>query len=219
MLFCTVFLFFLVSALPWTAFWGQELLPRVQNLFGQTGPFDVAPGGVSAAQLSARLPALDSLVAEARQRGVKGTLAIRLAPWPGAPFNITNRNNPPAEDRVIVGHSETGRLIGDYSNDSLPIIPRVVALGVHVHQGDFGPLNVWVNTAFALSLLWLTATGLASWWTRRPKGRLGVPPKLVIAWRWPMTATALALCVALPIFGASVVAVACTERLVRLNRA
>jgi uncharacterized iron-regulated membrane protein len=216
-LFSVVFLFFLVSALPWTAFWGQELLPRLQTMLGQTGPFDFPIGGASATQLGLKLSALDNLVAEARRRNVKGTLDIKLAPWPDAPFNVANRYNAPTDDRVLVGNGQTGELIGDYSNADLPVIPWAVALGVHVHQGDFGPLNVWLNTAFAMSLLWLTATGLASWWIRRPKGQLGVPPRYKVAWRWPMTTTAIVLGLAMPIFGASVIAVACGERLVRFK--
>jgi uncharacterized iron-regulated membrane protein len=157
------------------------------------------------------------MVAGVRSRNVTGTLDIRLAPWPEAPFTITNRNNPPSADRALVGDSQTGRLMGDYSNDNLPIIPRVVALGVHVHQGDFGPINVWLNTAFSASLVWLTVTGLASWWIRRPKGHLGVPPKRSVLWRWPLATAVLALCVILPIFGASVVAVSVIDKLMRLK--
>jgi uncharacterized iron-regulated membrane protein len=137
---------------------------------------------------------------------------------PDAPFNITNQHNPPSEDRTIVGNSRTGRVIGDYANDDLPMIPRLIALGIHVHQGDFGIANVWINTAFALSLIWLTGTGLASWWVRRPKGRTGIPPKRAAAWRWPVKVSALVVCLVLPIFGASVAAVAGVEMMLRLMR-
>lgn len=218
MLFAVVFLFFLVSALPWTAFWGQELLPRLQTMLGQTSPFDFSPGGAGARQLSAKLPVLDQLVADVRTRHVKGTLDIKLAPLPEAPFNITNRDNPPSEDRMLIGDGQTAQLTGDYSPADLPMIPRLVALGVHVHQGDFGPINIWLNTAFSLSLVWLAATGLASWWIRRPQGHLGVPPKRGIVWRWPLTAAALTLCLLLPIFGASVVAVLAIDKLIGSNR-
>jgi len=217
-IFAMVFLFFLISALPWTAFWGQELLPRIQAMLGQVSPVDFSPGGVDALHFGARLPALDEVVAEARKRNVHGTLDIRLGPWADAPFNVTNRNNPPSEDRTIVAKSQTGEVIGNYSNEDLPTIPRIVALGVHVHQGDFGPINVWINTAFAASLIWLSVTGAASWWIRRPKGSLGVPPKRAIELRWPAKVAALTICIVLPIFGASVAVVAGLDRLMKLNR-
>jgi uncharacterized iron-regulated membrane protein len=215
-LFAAIFLFFLISALPWTAFWGQELLPRIQSALGQTSPVSFSPGGADALRLGATLPALDQVVTEARRRNVSGTLDVKLAPWPEAPFNVTNRDNPPSEDRAIVANSRTGRVIADYANGDLPTIPRLVAIGVHVHQGDFGFANVWINTAFAVSLIWLTATGLASWWVRRPKGRTGVPPKRAVVWRWPVTVSALVLCLVLPIFGASVAAAAGVDKILRL---
>jgi uncharacterized iron-regulated membrane protein len=141
-----------------------------------------------------------------------------LAPWPEASFNITNRDNPPSEDRTIIGNSRTGLVTGDYSNGDFPVIPRLVALGIHLHQADFGIANLLINTAFALSLIWLTATGLASWWVRRPKGRTGVPPKRAVVWRWPLKVSALAACLVLPIFGTSVLAVAGVDAILRLTR-
>ena len=217
-LFSAVFLFFLISALPWTAFWGQEILLRVQTATGQTAPFEFSPGGAKAQQFIANSSALDDLVATARIQKLAGTLDIKLAPWPSAPFNISNRDNSPADDRVVIGDRQSGRLIGAYSNDSLPIIPRIVTVGIHVHQGDFGPVNIWINTAFALSLAWMTATGLASWWLRRPAGRLGVPAKRSVEWHLPMKAAALFMCIILPIFGISVAIVAGVDKLITLGR-
>jgi uncharacterized iron-regulated membrane protein len=185
---------------------------------GQTSPVEFSPGGADALRFAATLPAVDELVAEARRRNVSGTLDVKLAPWPEAPFNITNRDNPPSEDRTIIGSSRTGQVIGDYTNDDLPVIPRLVALGIHLHQADFGIANLWINTAFALSLIWLTATGLGSWWIRRPKGRTGVPPKRAVAWRWPVKVSALAVCLVLPIFGASVAAMVGVDKIFRLVR-
>jgi uncharacterized iron-regulated membrane protein len=51
-LFSTVFLFFLISALPWTAFWGLELLPRLESALGQVSPAGFSPGGASVTQLN-----------------------------------------------------------------------------------------------------------------------------------------------------------------------
>jgi uncharacterized iron-regulated membrane protein len=217
-LFATIFLFFLVSALPWTAFWGQQLLPRIQAALGQTSPAEFSMGGADGLSLGTKLNALDRLVDEVRRRNVNGTLDVKLAPWPEASFNITNRDNPPSEDRTIIGNSRTGLVTGDYSNGDFPMIPRLVALGIHLHQADFGIVNLWINTAFALSLIWLTATGLASWWVRRPKGHTGVPPKRAVAWRWPIKVSAVAVCLILPIFGTSVAAVAGVDKMLRLMR-
>ncbi len=214
-LFSVVFLFFLISALPWTAFWGEQVLLRVQMALGQESPAGFSPGGASATQIAAASPSLDEAVATARARGVKGLLEIRLAPWPGAPWFMTNRTASLADDRTVLGDTRSGAIVGDFRHDDHPLIPRLVAVGIHVHQGDFGPVNLWLNTAFALSLVWLSITGIASWWIRRPKQALGVPPKVRVRWPRPLVAVVATMCLLLPIFAASVLAVAGIEKLAR----
>jgi uncharacterized iron-regulated membrane protein len=146
-----------------------------------------------------------------------GTLDIRLAPWPAAPLFVANRDNAPADDRIILGNPTSGNVTGDFRNTDLPIIPRLVAIGVHVHEGDFGPANLWLNTAFAISLVWLSATGMLSWWIRRPRRGVGVPPNVLVRWPPPLLLAGDMMCVLLPIFGASVALVAAADRLARLG--
>jgi uncharacterized iron-regulated membrane protein len=213
-LFSAVFLFFLISALPWTAFWGEQVLPRVQMALGQESPAG-SPGGASVTQIAAASTSLDEAVATARARGVKGILEIRLAPWPGAPWFMTNRTASLADDRTVLGDTRSGAIVGDFRHDDHPLIPRLVAVGIHVHQGDFGPVNLWLNTAFALSLVWLSVTGVASWWNRRPKQALGVPPKVRVRWPRPLVAIVATMCLLLPIFAASILTVAGIEKLAR----
>lgn len=212
-LFSAVFLFFLVSALPWTAFWGGEVLSRVQTALGQKSTAGFSPGGASARQMASVQKPIDELVAEARARGFTQALSVRLAPWPGAPLYLSNRNGPPSSDRVLLGDPKTGAVTRDALRSSQPLIPRMVGFGIHVHQGDFGLWNLWMNTAFALSLVWLTVTGVASWWLRRPKAQLGVPRKVELRWPRALVVTAAVMCVLFPIFGASVLLALGLERL------
>jgi len=121
---------------------------------------------------------------------------------------MTNRTTSLSEDRIVTADAARGKVIGDFRNEDLPAIPRMVAVGIHVHQGDFGPFNLWLNTLLAASLIWLAVTGVVSWWIRRPKGQFGAPPARDIPWSAP-TITALCLmAVFLPIFGLSVIAAA-----------
>jgi uncharacterized iron-regulated membrane protein len=124
---------------------------------------------------------------------------------------MTNTHVLPSQDRTLLADPSAGAIVGDFRNDQIPVIPRLVALGVHVHQADFGPINMGLNTAFAASLVWLTITGVLSWWNRRPAGTVGAPPK-------PEGATPLAVrsivgvaCVLMPLFGTSVVLILLTE--------
>jgi len=202
--FSIVFLFFLISALPWTAFWGGRILSSIESATGQSSPTGFSPGGASLSQFGHALPSIDEVVTAARSRGVRGTLDVRLAPWPEAPVFITNANVLPAEDRTLIGDSSTGAIRGDYRNDDLPAIPRFVALGIHVHQGDFGWPNLALNTAFALSLIWLSVTGALSWWIRRPKHTIGAPPRSTSNFSRTLLAATVLACLVFPLLGLSV---------------
>lgn len=213
--FSIVLAFFLVSAMPWTAFWGVQVLERIQSATGQVDPAGFSPGGASVAQMTNALTSVDTLVDSARRRGVPGTLSVRLAPWPDAPLFIRNVHAAPSQDRTILGDATSGALLGDYGNRDLPAIPRFVALGIHVHQGDFGLPSLWLNTAFAASLIWLGATGVISWWTRRPSRKLAAPPRTVAPVPRTMCIVAGVVCVIFPLLGASVLAVLAVDVLYR----
>lgn len=209
--FSVVFLFFLISALPWTAFWGGKFLTTIESNIGQKSPAGFSPGGASVAQFAyASLP-IEQAVSAARQAGVHGTLDIRLAPWPGAPLFMTNAHVLPSQDRTLLADPSAGAIRGDFRNDQIPVIPRLVALGIHVHQADFGPINIWLNTAFAASLIWLSVTGVFSWWKRRPPGSVGAPPKPDGEIPRGVSAMVIAACALMPLFGASIVLIGLTE--------
>ena len=205
--FSIVFLFFLVSALPWTALWGEKILSSIEAATGQSSPAGFSPGGASVAQFSQALGPIDAAVTTARASGVRGTLDVRLAPWPDAPLFITNVHVWPSQDRTLIADPASGAVRGDYRNEDLPAVPRFVALGIHVHQADFGEANVWINTAFATSLVWLTVTGVISWWIRRPKKTLGAPPRVISELPRFVVAIAVLLCVLFPLLGLSVLCI------------
>ncbi len=212
--FSMVFLFFLVSALPWTAFWGGKLLSTVESNIGQQSPAGFSPGGASVAQFSNASMPIEQAVVAARRANVRGTLDIRLAPWPGAMLFMTNSQVRPSQDRTLLADPAVGTLLGDFTNAQIPVIPRLVALGIHVHQADFGPINIWLNTAFATSLIWLSVTGVLSWWQRRPAGRLAAPPKPNVATPLVVRALVALACVLMPLFGASILLIVLVDSIV-----
>lgn len=205
--FAIVFLFFLISALPWTAFWGGKILASIESATGQSSPAGFSPGGASAAQIARASLPIDEAIAAARSSGVRGTLDVRLAPWPDAPLFIINDHVWPSQDRTLLADPASGAIRADFSNSELPAIPRFVALGVHVHQADFGLANVWINTAFAVSLIWLSVTGIISWWLRRPRHKVGAPPRVTTTVPRFLVPVAVTLCVILPLLGLSVLAI------------
>jgi len=213
--FSVVFLFFMVSAMPWTHFWGGVILPQVQNALDQNSPAGFAVGGASSERILESLPTLDAIVQRAREENMAGTFDIKLDPWPGAPWWTTNVHNPPGTDRYLISDTESGEILGSYTGASLPLIPAVVAFGIHLHQGDFGPVNLWFNTALAAALIWLSATGVLSWWLRRPKGHLAAPPARKIPWPQTLIGTAAIMGIALPLFGLSILVLIVLDQFIR----
>jgi uncharacterized iron-regulated membrane protein len=209
--FSVVFLFFLVSALPWTAFWGGKVLSAIESNTGQKSPTGFSPGGASVAQFSNAAVSIEQAAAAARRANVHGTLDIRLAPWPGAQLFMTNTHVLPSQDRTLLADPVAGAIRGDFTNEQIPVIPRLVALGIHVHQADFGPVNIALNTAFATSLIWLSVTGVLSWWNRRPAGGVAAPPKPDVGTPLPVRALLAVACVLMPLFGASILLIVLAE--------
>ena len=94
------------------------------------------------------------------------------------------------------------------------LIDRAVGYGIATHEGQlFGLANQLLITLGALMLTTLSASGAISWWRRRPSGRLGAPlplsrPRFGAA----LIATIVALGLAMPLFGASLLVVLTVER-------
>ena len=204
--FSILILCFLFTALPWTAFWGGQILGPIQRGLDQQNPAGFSPGGASLGSIVLAGRALDRLVAEARQDGVVGTLEIRLGAEPNSEWWIHNVDSPPGQDRYLIADRYSGHINANIRGSENPVMARLIDAGVHLHQGDYGALNRWGNTAVAAALIWMTVTGLTSWWKRRPKGSFGVPAKSNAA--WPRTLVVATVCASaiFPLLGMSVAA-------------
>ena len=90
---------------------------------------------------------------------------------------------------------------------------KAVATGVDIHEGSyFGSAGPWLNTVFALSLVWLSITGLLAWWRRKPADALGVPVRPASPWpRW-LKICAIAVGTLLPLLALSAVIIWLAER-------
>lgn len=217
--FSLLILCFLFTAMPWTAFWGGQILGPVQQQLGQKNPAGFSPGGASLGSMVLAGRAFDRVVAEARHNDVVGTLQVRLGAQPNSDWWIHNADSPPGLDRYIIADHYSGETKVFIRGSENPLMARLIDAGVHLHQGDYGALNRWGNTAVAAALIWMTITGLMSWWTRRPKGSLGVPPKLYLKWPRGLVGVAAIACVIFPLLGASIAVLWFGDALVAAARA
>jgi len=93
-------------------------------------------------------------------------------------------------------------------------IDRAVGYGIATHEGQlFGIANQLLITLGALMLMALSVSGAISWWRRRPSGRLGAPlPLSRPRFGGALIAVIVALGLAMPLFGASLLVVLAAER-------
>jgi uncharacterized iron-regulated membrane protein len=217
--FALVILAFLVTAFPWTTLWGKSILAPIQRATGQASPIEFlfadahdhgAHDQGAHAGHATPVPGLDELVSRARSAGARGTLEI--APGAGR-VNFTDKQ-PRAWDGVWLQlDAGSGAVLARITWAEFPLVPRAIALGVNLHEGRFfGRANQVFNTGFALALAWLAVTGFLGWDRRRPGGGLAAPPRAPVALSRGVVATGAALCVLLPLLGASVAALFLVDR-------
>lgn len=206
-LFSAILLLFLVSALPWTSFWGNVVLKPVQNALGQPSPFADTLRAKSTPAGAQPAMSLDEAVAQARAQGLRGALEIKLDGKPDSALALANRAARASQETRIAFDRGTREVVARTDWADYPPIPRAVAVGVDLHEGTFfGRANQWFNTVLAFALFWISVTGLLSWWLRRPRGTLAAPRRIETALpRWAVL-TGVTLCVAMPMLGLSVLA-------------
>jgi uncharacterized iron-regulated membrane protein len=204
--FTLLILCFLLTAMPWTAFWGGQILGPIQRGLDQQNPAGFSPGGAALGSAVLAGRALDRIVADARQDGVVGTLQIRLGAAPNSEWWVHNTDSPPGQDRYLVADRYSGAIKASIHGSENPVMARLIDAGVHLHQGDYGWFNRWGNTAVAAALIWIAVTGATSWWKRRPQGSVGVPPKSNVPWPRALVVGAVSACAIFPLLGVSVAA-------------
>lgn len=233
--FALIFLVFLLTALPWTAFWGEKLLKPIQERSGQVAPTAEFFGGRAAKQKADhaghRMPplppspaervgrghGLDDLIAVARANGARGTIEV----WSlsgATPINArTTLDRTSTEMHIKVGLS--GEVLAKATWQDYPLLPKIIATGVDLHEGTFfGRANQIFNTVLAVALIWLSVTGFIGWYKRRPNGGFAAPPKRELQFSLPLIASGAALCMLLPMLGASVLLILGIDTLTQAAR-
>ena len=211
-----IVLAFLLTALPWTDAWGGWVLRPIQSALGQRSPDALGFG--HAVHRAAHGPAsplgLQPALALAAAEGLHGELELRIGRGDG-PITLTAVAPRASDERVLSIARDGSRVLDRADWGDFPPIPKVVAIGVDLHEGTyFGTAGRVFNTLMVAALFWIVATGAIGWYRRRPGRGLGAPAATGGAWPRGLVALAVALCLLLPLFGLSVLAVAATERLV-----
>lgn len=224
-------LFVISTGLPWAKAWGGYF-KEIRTVTGTLdGPVDWTVGG--------RKPSDDPMLGEHAghigmamehqdagpgelNRAVIAATALHFAP----PVLVSPPGREPhgwtissdAADRPLraqaVVDGATGSVLARKDFGQRHWIDRAVGYGIATHEGQlFGIANQVLITLGALMLMTLSVSGAILWWRRRPSGRLGAPlPLSRPRFGGALIAAIVALGLAMPLFGASLLVVLAVER-------
>lgn len=150
-----------VKEVPWTL--EQTPMPASGSSAGTVG---TAPGAPVT---------LDSVIAFARAQGFDGRFQLAFPKgekgvWTLSRDTMSNDSADPTADRTVHLDQFTGKVLADIRYADYGWAGKAMAIGIAFHEGDMGVWNIALVTVFCLSVILISASGIALWWLRRPKG-------------------------------------------------
>ena len=163
---------------------------------------------------------LQSIVDIASRLRVEPGYSITLPTTASGVFTVAVFADDPRNDATLHIDQYTGQVLADVRWEHYGLVARATETGVMLHEGKmFGPLNQVIVLLICLMILLSSVSGLVIWWKRRPQGKLGVPPLRHDLPRWKVAVgVMIALGVAFPLVGLSLVAVWLVDRVVMMLR-
>ena len=162
----------------------------------------------------------DTIVAALAGRDhLAGGYRLFLPSSPTGVYTAYTYPDRPQGQRTLYFDRWTKRRIREVDYADYGWVGRMTELGVQLHMGNyFGRANQLLMLIPCLGVIALVVSGVSMWWKRRPRGKLGAPPRPG-AGRLPGLLIILALAgVAMPLLGASLLAILCLDRLVVMAR-
>jgi uncharacterized iron-regulated membrane protein len=158
---------------------------------------------------------IDSIISEARSRGIAPGYAISLPPSPTGAVVVDVYPARPEDQRVMYFDRYSGALIKDVGYRQYGWGARAVETGVQLHTGRyFGRPNQYLMLLACLAVIAMAGSGIVMWARRRGTRRLAAPPLTFRGLGRGMVATLALLACVLPVFGASLMAVLLAQRVV-----
>lgn len=187
--------------------WAVEQTPLPASGSGHGMPGIAAHGPI----------AVDDVIDFARAEGIERFRVLfpqdEGGVWTVASTTIAGDTRQLNGDRIVHLDAATGNVLADIRFADYPLMGKLMAAGIPLHQGDTGVVNLLVNLLFCLAVIGMIAAAVAAWWVRRPRGawRLVPPPlprdarvwrnavvlMLVLSLAFPLAALTIAVVLAL----------------------
>lgn len=157
---------------------------------------------------------VDVVIGEARARGIAGA-GLRIL-YPQSREDVFTLSYVPDKaegQRTVHIDPANGDVLDDIGWRRYSPLGKAVEFGVETHVGrQFGLANQLLMAASCLLVVLTVVFGIATWWRRRPRGRLGAPPAPVGFSPGPaVILVSVVLGVVFPMVGASMIAILLIE--------
>ncbi|MDT0201635.1 PepSY domain-containing protein [Nocardioides sp. AE5] len=238
-------LLLLVSGLPWTGFWGErvqtlatdrstsmwstdpgalsdpastldESLPHSHAVPWAQGKGEV-PRSSSDGHDGTNVANIDTAILVAEQQGLRHPMTVALPNTDDGVFSVIGYAfDAPSDEKTVHVGRYGGEVVSTYGYDDYPVLAKVVAQGIGLHEGrSLGLVSFWGALLMCLGVIASCVTGPLMWWRRRPSGSSGAPRGRLPIKASPLLLVALvALGLFLPLFGITLVLVLVLDQLV-----
>ncbi|MFK3796741.1 PepSY-associated TM helix domain-containing protein [Pseudomonas sp. NPDC088444] len=158
---------------------------------------------------------LQRVVDIARERNIEPGYSITQPKTADGVFTVSVFADDPRDDATLHVDQYSGKVLADVRYTDYSAVSKATELGVMLHEGKmFGWLNQLIILFICLMVLLSSVSGIVIWWKRRPQNGWGVPPLRHDLPRWKIaTVVMLALGVAFPLVGISMLAVWLLDRI------
>lgn len=164
---------YLMTGLPWTAFWGGKLLTSFQNAIGQPYPVVMtADSGLKSLRptTDAKPLPLDSFLAFGFSRHLPGNLNVELPTDDKGTVHLYNETRKGMSEIHYHLDLYTAQPLASASWNDMPSSQKIVRLGIDLHEGSlFGRITQISSTLLALIFMGIAGASALLWWMRRPK--------------------------------------------------
>ncbi|MFD2830929.1 PepSY-associated TM helix domain-containing protein [Corticicoccus populi] len=222
-------LFFLLSGLLWTGFWGngvQQLVTASGSGYppsiwvGDAPESDIVTEDVADVSWAAeQLPVADSemisgyrqasindIAETAESTGIHPSYDIFYPAGETGVFTLSTFPDRAQDEATVHIDQYSNSVIADYRYDHYGPIGKFFALGITIHKGlQFGLINQLFGLVICIGLIGMVATGFWMWWKRKPKGRMGAPKSESIVRHKGILFTLIVLGLIFPLVGVSLI--------------
>lgn len=171
-------------------------------------------GGMSSGPAAPTIT-LQRVVDIANERKIERGYSITQPKTADGVFTVSVFADDPRNDATLHVDQYSGKVLADVRYTDYSAVSKATELGVMLHEGKmFGWVNQLLILFTCLMVLLSSVSGIVIWWKRRPQNGFGVPPLRHDLPRWKIaTVVMLALGVAFPLVGISMLAIWLLDRI------